>query len=334
MYQENKENNHPRILVIGDIMIDEYIIGDVYRVSPEAPVPVVLKRRSEYSIGGAGNVAKNVVSLGAKCSICSIVGKDENANRLSEHLMEIGIDSVLFRCQDRPTTLKTRIMGNGHQITRIDSESDLPIPKDIANDILSHFELIENGEFDTVIFQDYGKGMLTVDLVSSAIKILKPKVSKILVDPKPDTVERYVGVSLIKPNLLEFKRIVGISDSSSLSVEEIDLIAKKWLKENPITDSLLITLSGDGMIYVRPDSDYIYSPGYTIPVSDVSGAGDSVIAALSVFLGRPGIQDSKSVELSNLSGSIACQYPGPYSVTLEELLSTYDRVRKSEAQSS
>lgn len=317
----------PKILVIGDIMIDEYIVGDVHRVSPEAPVPILLRKRSEYSIGGAGNVAKNVSSLGAKCFICSIVGNDKHSELISEHLTNLDIENKMIQCQDRPTTLKTRIVGNGHQITRIDTESVLPISEKDSALIINYLREISNLNFDAVIFQDYGKGMLTESLVSSAIQIFDKSI--ILVDPKPDSVYKYVGASIIKPNLSEFKKMCGIQDSLDLSIEDIEKIAKEWISKNSVSDSLLITLSERGMIYISRE-DTIYSPGYSVPVSDVSGAGDSVIAALSVFLTIPNTDISGSIEMSNLSGAIACQYPGPYSVTMEELLTLYQKINQDE----
>lgn len=306
----------PSILVIGDVMVDEYIVGNVNRISPEAPVPVVLKTYTNALLGGAGNVAKNVISLGAKCSICSVVGKDDGGSVIIDQISSIGIEDLLVVDESRRTTIKTRVIGNDHQIVRIDSEDSKKISEDIEKSILKKIKESES-EWDSVIFQDYGKGIFNPSICLELESYFRENNIPVYVDPKPDNIDLFKFGKIIKPNLKEFKEMVLWSGEGKISLEEIDKLAKSWLS-NKEFEYILITLSRDGMFLVSEDSSK-YVPGLNVSVSDVSGAGDSVIACLCV-MGSSGCSVEESVELSNVCGSVACQYPGPYSVSLEELM--------------
>lgn len=304
-----------KVLVVGDIILDHYIYGKVYRISPEAPVPVVLKDSSSYCLGGAANVAQNVTSLGAECYLLGITGNDLNSDIIEDLLKQKSISSFLIKDKSRPTTEKTRIIGNNHQITRVDTEIIDVISPDLQDIVISEFKRIIS-LVHGVIFQDYGKGMLNTNLLSRLFDIAKEHGVPILVDPKDKDFTRYSGSDWIKPNLSEFKNSLGISLHQTLSKAEIENLIQDLCIRYDFR-GVLVTLSENGMI-ARDHKESAAVDGYKIEVTDVSGAGDTVSAVfLLSMICNLGLQNS--LEISNLAGSMVCQISGAVPINSIEL---------------
>jgi len=311
-----------KILVVGDSILDHYVYGKVHRVSPEAPVPVVLKNKEEFFLGGAANVAQNITTFGANCTLLSLVGDDEDGKILFEKCIEKKINPIFIEEESRPTTKKTRVIGNKHQIVRIDVETTCDLLENSTSKIIEIFD--EQIQFhDGVIFQDYGKGLLTNYVLASLIEIAKKYSKKILVDPKVADLGRYQGIDLIKPNLSEFKAMVNIKSEEDLEIDQIVNYAQLVMEEFDY-QYFLITLSENGMLLVgRHFSHHI--PGISVDVADVSGAGDTVSAVfgLGFFSGENGVTSNDDLigvaKLANLAGSLVCRHPGAVSVDAEEL---------------
>jgi rfaE bifunctional protein kinase chain/domain len=294
-----------RIAVIGDSILDHYVYGKVNRVSPEAPVPVVLKEDEIYCLGGAANVAQNISVFGSTCYLISVSGEDEYSNILNVLLEQAGITPILISDQ-RPTTVKTRIIGNGHQITRIDNETTSDIPENVFFSILESFDSICQN-LDGVILQDYGKGVLTRDLISEIIRRCKALKIPVLTDPKDKDFTKYQGTTILKPNLSELKDGLKINQNQNLSVTEIFDLAKNLISKYDIQYAL-ITMSERGMALSSNDSNFSVN-GHSINIVDVSGAGDTVSAVfMLMFLSGFSLLDC--IDVSNLSGSLVCRISG------------------------
>ena len=263
-----------RILVAGDVMLDRYWFGDVSRISPEAPVPVVHVKRSEERPGGAANVARNVTSLGAQCRLLSVVGNDEPARTLEGLLGGEGVQSTLYRDGSLSTTVKLRVIGHQQQLLRIDFER-APSREALAQK-LDEFERLVS-EADAVVLSDYGKGALdrVQDMIVAARRLKKP----VLVDPKGDDYARYRGATLLTPNRGEFREVAGRwSDEADLNRR-----AQK-LREDLDLEALIVTRSEDGMsLFTAKESHHEQTKARE--VYDVSGAGDTVIAVLAMMVG-------------------------------------------------
>ena len=304
-----------KILVIGDVMLDHYIKGTVTRLSPEAPVPVVHKSIDEYYLGGAGNVFSNVISLGAKCDILSVIGDDFSGTYVS-HLIETKSQNrgVLLQNSNRKTTTKIRVIGNSHQIVRIDDEDASEISSDIQKDLIERFDsIIEN--YDGVILEDYNKGILVPNLIEHVIASCRLKNIPVLVDPKMKYIESYRGCTIFKPNLSEFSFISGVNFSPDLFDLHTELYS---FKERMDIDLMIVTLSERGIIYGRGSETKLIE-GFPVNVSDVSGAGDSVSAMLLLSY-ISGIPTDSIARLCNIAGSIACSKIGAVSVQMDEVL--------------
>lgn len=293
------------IAVIGDAILDQYVYGKVYRVSPEAPVPVVLREKEVYCLGGAANVAQNITSFGSSCHLISVVGEDENAEVLTRLCNDKGITSILIR-DNRPTTTKTRIIGNGHQITRIDNEISVDISKKIEKKVIGVVESLVQS-IDGLIIQDYGKGMITKSLIRSIIKICVKNGVPVLTDPKDSDFSKYAGSTILKPNLSEFKSGMGIPQEKNLTNRAIAEKAIE-LREKFDVEYAFITMSERGVLL--DSSSYSgYAEGYPIEIVDVSGAGDTVSATF-MLLFSAGISLGDCIHISNLSGSLVCKISG------------------------
>jgi rfaE bifunctional protein kinase chain/domain len=313
-----------RIAVIGDVILDHYVYGKVNRVSPEAPVPVVLKEDEIYCLGGAANVAQNISVFGSLCYLISVCGEDEYSNILSVLLEQAGITPVLISDQ-RPTTVKTRIIGNGHQITRIDNETTSDISGDITLSILESFDSICQN-IDGVILQDYGKGVLTRDLTSEIIKRCNNLKIPVLTDPKDRDFSKYYGTTILKPNLSEFKEGLKISQNENISVSGILDLSKDLIFKHDI-EYILITLSENGMV-LSSDSLNLSVAGHPINIVDVSGAGDTV-SAVFMLMFLAGFSPYDCILVSNLSGSLVCRISGAVPVNPNDI---YDYMREKMIQ--
>jgi rfaE bifunctional protein kinase chain/domain len=296
-----------RVLVVGDIMLDRYWFGEVERISPEAPVPVVHVARREDRLGGAANVARNAVALGASATLAGIVGQDEGARHVRELLQEGGIHEHLIGDPHHPTTLKMRVLGRQQQLLRIDFEEK---PGTALVDAL-HAEVEPLlASHDVMVLSDYAKGALIhVDaLIAMALKRGIP----VLVDPKGSHYDRYRGASIVTPNRSEMQQAVGVWNS------EDDLMARaQRLRESLSLEALLVTRSEHGMtLFTAQGRDHVEAQAHE--VFDVSGAGDTVLATLAVMRGA-GIGWPEAMRWANRAGGIVVGKLGTSVVTAEEL---------------
>ena len=298
-----------RLLVVGDVMLDRYWFGDVSRISPEAPVPVVRVGRTEERLGGAANVARNIVAVGAAAGLLSVVGEDEAAGRIQQLLTAEGIEAQLHRDPALATTIKLRVIGRQQQLLRIDFETEPG--HEVLMSKLADFETRLGGA-DLVILSDYGKGGLKhiERMIEAARKAGKP----VLVDPKGDDYSRYRGATLITPNRAEFREVAGRWKSE----EDLTGRAEKLRRELGLT-ALLITRSEEGMTLYR-EGERLHVPAVAREVYDVSGAGDTVIAVLGVMLAS-GASFAEAVELANKAAGIVVGKLGTAVVHSEELFS-------------
>ncbi len=268
------------ILVVGDIGLDSYIIGDVKKISPEAPVPVVEVSDSYNRLGLSANVVSNIKALGAKCKLIGIIGQDENATAINRELVKIGVDtSEMVVDHDRPTTHKTRVLASRlHHVVRIDREEKTPISEAVKQNIVLKVKASLNN-VDAVILQDYGKGLFKADFGAELIDLCKKAGKPVFVDPSRHTkVATYRGATLLKPNLDEAKILSGIEADS----EHLIYDCGKTLMKQLGLEYLIITRGKEGMTVFSKDAEPKTIPTFALEVFDVSGAGDTVIASLAL----------------------------------------------------
>lgn len=305
-----------RIAIIGDVMLDAYLIGGVTRISPEAPVPIVGLSKKENRLGGAANVALNIVSLGAQAVICSVVGNDIEGKELIDLFEKEGVSADgIIQSQDRKTTVKTRVIGNNQQLLRIDSEQTNNISSVEEQALVSKIKaLIESG-VDAIIFEDYNKGVITPTLISSILKKCQEKNIPTTVDPKKDNFFEYKGVTLFKPNLKELKEGLNLSFSIQDKDAFEDAVAQLEAKlENKNT---FITLSEHG-VFIKSNSEKHYIPAHIRNIADVSGAGDTVISVATLCL-TAGLPLYQVAAFANLAGGLVCEKSGVVSIEKEQL---------------
>ncbi|MFJ9532912.1 D-glycero-beta-D-manno-heptose-7-phosphate kinase [Herbaspirillum sp. NPDC101396] len=296
-----------RILIVGDVMLDRYWFGEVNRISPEAPVPVVRVERREERLGGAANVARNAATLGAQTGLLGVIGQDEAGAVVEGLLTDLGISSYLNRDPAISTIIKLRVIGRQQQLVRVDFE-DAPTDT-VLRDKLTQFNALID-KYDVIILSDYAKGSLVnvADMISVGKKLGK----RILVDPKGDDFARYKGASILTPNRSELIRIIG----NWKSEEELTTKAQN-LRRSLDLEALLLTRSEEGMTLYQ-DNEVVNFPAVAREVFDVSGAGDTVIATLAVMLGN-GVGLKEAVRIANLAGGIVVGKLGTATVTREEL---------------
>jgi len=302
------DNSKPaRILVAGDVMLDRYWFGEVNRISPEAPVPIVRVEKREERLGGAANVARNAAALGAQVGLLGVVGSDEAGNSLESMLTALQIDSYLQRDASIATIVKLRVIGRQQQLLRVDFEE---APTDVVlRNKLTQFNALLPAH-DVIVLSDYAKGSL-VD-VAQMIASAKRQNKTVLVDPKGDDFSRYAGATMLTPNKSEFRRIAG-----SWSSEE-QLTAKAQNLRNELDlQALLLTRSEEGMTLYTADGETNF-PAMAREVFDVSGAGDTVIATMAVMLGN-GMAMAEAAAIANRAGGIVVGKLGTATVTKEEL---------------
>jgi len=304
-----------RILILGDLILDEFIWGDVSRISPEAPVPVVWAKNESFMPGGASNVANNLSSLGAKAYLVGVVGNDERAAILKGELEHKGVNTEgIVTDPQRPTVLKTRVIAHQQQVVRIDREKIDPIKDSVARKVMSFIERIID-DIEAVLIEDYGKGLITPKLLSSLIPLAKKKRKIIAVDPKEEHFSYYKGITLLTPNAHEASRAAGfeIKDKSSLKKAGSELLKKFKARV------ILITLGEDGMMVFEKDKPAKKIDTLAQEVFDVSGAGDTVVSAytLSLVAGASAIQ---AAHIANCAAGIVVGKVGIAVVTEDELL--------------
>ncbi len=312
-----------KILVIGDIILDEFIWGSVQRISPEAPVPVVEASRRSFMTGGAANVARNLRDLGVNVALVGGIGDDDIGNQLTSLLHEKNIDiDGLQVLNDRPTTLKTRIIGQHQQIVRIDWEDVKPLTDSQVDRVIQYVSSIKN-DLDAIIFEDYGKGIISNELVRGIINEISDTSIVTSFDPKRGHFISLNGMTIATPNHAEAFDVLGIPerlDQESLKKAGFDLM-KKWGIE-----SVLITLGEHGMaLFERPDVMHHIST-VAREVFDVSGAGDTVIASLTAALAA-GATSLEAAIFSNFAAGVVVGKVGTASVTAPEIINAIKSYR-------
>ncbi|PIE21851.1 MAG: D-glycero-beta-D-manno-heptose 1-phosphate adenylyltransferase [Planctomycetota bacterium] len=304
----------PRVLVVGDLILDRYVDGEAERVSPEAPVLVFRSGYTSHRLGGACNVAANVVRAGGVATVLGLVGDDEAGDKMRSLLSDGAIDLAgVIVDESRPTTLKTRFVSKTHQVLRVDDENvHAPAPEALAQ--IRSFVEGTLGNFDAVILSDYGKGMLSGELLQLVIRSARADGVPVLVDPKGVDFRRYAGATLITPNKLEAERASGrsIDDEDSL------LSVGEQLIETAQLDSIVITLGKDGIYYRDERGGRGTLPTEARSVFDVTGAGDTVVAWLGMTLGA-GLDLESAVRLANLAAGVTVGRFGTASVSRDEL---------------
>ena len=295
-----------KVLVVGDVMIDAYLFGKVDRISPEAPVPVVAVNKKENRLGGAANVALNIVSLGAKPILCSVVGDDMEGKDLLGLLKKnkIGTDGIVFS-KKRVTTVKTRVIASNHQMLRIDNEITESLNSEESSKLVQKiFTLLKDA--DVLIFEDYDKGVLDEKNIEQIISKATELKVPVAVDPKKKNFLSYKHATLFKPNLKElregFNKNFDINHKSEFEKNVKDLMKKMNLK------NFFVTLSEHGVM-ITDGKKFDYIPAHLRKIADVSGAGDTVIsvAALCLALQLP---NNTIAEISNLAGGLVCEEVG------------------------
>ncbi|CAN1528185.1 RfaE ADP-heptose synthase, bifunctional sugar kinase/adenylyltransferase [Burkholderiaceae bacterium] len=298
---------HARVLVVGDVMLDRYWFGEVERISPEAPVPVVRVVKREDRLGGAANVARNIVALGAKATLVGLVGQDEAAQCIHELLTEAGIEAHLIADSAHPTTLKMRVLGKQQQLLRIDFE-DKPTPS-LLKSLSDQVEKIL-AMHDVVVLSDYAKGALAQ--VELLIELARKKGLPILVDPKGTEYQRYRGATLVTPNRSEMQQAVGAWSSEQTLNERAQA-----LRQELSLEALLVTRSEQGMtLFTEQGREHVDAQAHE--VFDVSGAGDTVLATLAVMRAA-GVDWPNAMLWANRAGGIVVGKLGTSIVTAGEL---------------
>jgi D-glycero-beta-D-manno-heptose-7-phosphate kinase len=306
-----------RIGVIGDMMLDTYWWGNVERISPEAPVPVVTVNRKEYRIGGAGNVALNLASLGTPVSVFSVIGDDDDGQILTGLLNENKIDtSYILKSLNRITTNKMRVISRNQQMMRLDSETLLPLNPDQETDLIAQVEkFISEQSPAAIIFEDYNKGVLTAKIIQKLIQICKKNSVITAVDPKRKHFFEYKEVDIFKPNLKEAREALNLL-IDEINESALTLIHRK-LKQELNHKISFITLSEKGVFY-DDGKEYHMVPSHIRNVADVSGAGDTVIAVATLVYALT--RNTRIMaEIANLAGGLVCESVGTVAIDKTKL---------------
>lgn len=313
-----KSFNDLNVLIIGDVMIDSYMWGKVSRISPEAPVPIVAVEKKERRLGGAANVALNVQAMGANPILCSVIGVDLEGQMFLDLLKNQKLSQKgILKSRDRITTNKIRIIGNNHQMLRVDEEIEDDISASETDQLLQLILFIlQHDKIDVIIFEDYNKGLITAKLIKSVVEIAKKKGIPIAVDPKKKNFNNYKGVTLFKPNLKELKEGLKL-DFDPSNIKELEKAVSSYRVKQKFTTAL-ITLSEHG-IYSNSRSSKFTLPAHFRMIADVSGAGDTVISVAALCLAMD-LHPVMVAALSNLAGGLVCEQVGVVPVDKDRLL--------------
>ncbi len=302
-----------RLLVTGDVVLDEYVWGDVDRVSPEAPVPVVRVRDETQVLGGAANVARNAVALGAGVCLCSVVGDDPAGRRIADLVKNLGVDpSGLVVAPGRPTTRKTRIIARSQQVVRFDRETDEPVSPATASLLLAAIERSVSG-MEGAIVADYGKGVLSRAVAEGAMEHFREADLLVVVDPKL-SIGSYRGARLLKPNLREAESLAGVNVRSDADLKR----AVTRLRSQVGGGDVVITRGSRGMTIFEGDADGVDVPTVAREVFDVQGAGDTAIAALALAL-RAGASLVEAAIIANAASGVVVGKVGTATASLDEV---------------
>ncbi len=301
--------NNKNIIIIGDVMIDSYLWGDVNRISPEAPVPILSGVGRENRLGGAANVALNIQALGANPILCSVIGDDIHSHDFFQLLKEQKLSKEgIVKCQNRATTVKTRVISQHQHLLRIDEEITTPIPSSTAEKLLQQIEkVVEKNEIHAIIFEDYDKGVITEEIISQVVEKAQSRGIPTLVDPKKRNYNDYKNVTFFKPNFKEFVEGCKIELKKGPS-EELIRAAQDFQKKQNI-DTLMITLSEHGVLISKLNQTHLIVPAEIRNIADVSGAGDTVISVATLCLIN-GLDIEKTARISNMAGGLVCEKSG------------------------
>ena len=303
-----------RILVVGDLMLDEYLIGEVRRISPEAPVPVVEVKEQQIRFGGAANVALNVATLGAEPVLVGAIGADREGDLFTDLMRgkQMPLDG-LHRFDDRPTTVKTRVIGHSQHITRVDREKKEYLNETEEKQIIKIIEKLID-QVSAVIMEDYNKGVLTSQIIEAVIGLARKHSKLITVDPKFINFLNYKNVSVFKPNIKETEEALAVHISSETDLNNAGRNLLKTLNAK----NILITRGSAGMSLFETSGEITHVGTMARKVADVSGAGDTVISTLTVALvGGAGVREAAT--MANLAAGIVCQEVGIVPVELDQL---------------
>jgi rfaE bifunctional protein kinase chain/domain len=306
-----------RVAVVGDIMLDRYLIGDTDRLSPEAPVPVVTVAQRHAALGGAANVAANVAALGARCLLVGVVGDDGDGAAIRQELAVARLeDRFVLTIAGRPTTSKTRIVARGQQIVRIDDEVDSLLEgQDLTRLVAAARDALADA--DALLLEDYNKGALSPALIVAVMEVAKRRGIPIVVDPKYRQFFQYQGATVFKPNRRELESALGAAVDLQNGNALPEVLAR--LK----VDNLLVTLGEEGMVLVTKDGNLTQIPSIARQIFDVSGAGDTVTAWLGTALAA-GASIREAAQLANYAAGVEVGKAGVATVSPEEVLAVHE----------
>jgi len=303
-----------KVLVLGDLMVDEYIWGKASRISPEAPVPVVEVGNQSYVLGGASNVANNLRSLQGQVCMVGVIGQDDTGRMLKGELEARGIGTAgVLVDTSRPTTLKTRVIAHNQQVVRIDREEKALLNQEMEQRIIQH--LAERiSQVDALIISDYGKGVITPQIAAQVIALARQHGKVIAVDPKGTDYSKYQGATILTPN----KKETEMALNTELDTEEKLVVGGQQLREELALDSLLVTRGEHGMSLFQKEQAVFHIPAVTSKVYDVTGAGDTVISTMVLALAA-GASLKEATILSNYAAGVVVKKVGTSTVTVEEI---------------
>jgi len=316
-----KNFNKLKVLIIGDVMIDSYLMGKVERISPEAPVPIVSVNKRENRLGGAANVAINVHSLGAEAILCSVIGDDSKSEEFFELLKDLHLSNeAILKSKNRKTSVKFRVIGNNSQMLRVDEETVQDLTTKETTSLLNLItKIISSTKIDIIIFEDYDKGVITPFLIENVVKLAKKHKISIAADPKKNNFLLYKNIDLFKPNLKELKEGLKI-ELSEVSEKKIHAAVEQFQYKQNIKN-ILITLSEKGVFIssAKLKNKSCLVPAHIRNIADVSGAGDTVISVASLLLSM-GVDPVEMAAIANIAGGIVCEHLGAVAINKEQLL--------------
>jgi D-beta-D-heptose 7-phosphate kinase/D-beta-D-heptose 1-phosphate adenosyltransferase len=307
------------LLVAGDIMLDQFVWGDVSRISPEAPVPVVEVQKETMLLGGAANVANNLRAMGSPVILGGVVGKDAMGVNLREIAISRGIDTTAVVNCLRPTTIKTRIIARGQQVVRVDRENNNSLDEFSMNTLIEAFRITAR-RIDGIVVSDYAKGVVTDHFMNELRAISKGRGIPLLVDPKPSHIHRYQGVTLVTPNKQEAEAMAGLAIEDEKGLYQ----AAQQIQKKLETQAVLITRGAQGMALWQKENGLFTVPTMAREVFDVTGAGDTVVAAMALGIVN-GLSFSEAAFLANIAAGIVVGKIGTATVTVEEIMEILDK---------
>ncbi len=314
-------------LIVGDVMIDTYFWGKVDRISPEAPVPIITRSDIEHRLGGAANVARNIKALGANPILCSVIGNDDKADIFLDVMQQRGLNTEgIIKHDSRITTIKTRVISDNQHLLRIDEEIKNSISEEVETELIKHIKkIVDSTRIDSIIFQDYDKGVITKNIIESVVEMAQAKDIPTLVDPKKRNFHNFKNVTLFKPNFKELVEGLKLEIKKS-DIEGIHKASQRLQKEQNIK-YVMTTLSELG-VYISNNGSYHQLPAEIRDIADVSGAGDTVVSTASLCLAA-GLPPKQIAWISNISGGLVCEKVGVVPIDKKLLLKECLELRKT-----